>query len=108
MNNRPLTEVGSDEVITPAHMLHGSQLEYDTQFLSLNTDKIFNNMILARKQIPELYRKITEKKKIFWDKFTEQYLETLRFSPDKSKKQICQDSKERGCLYIVRQQIPQI
>ena len=84
MNNRPLTEVGSNEVITPAHMLHGSQLKYDTQFISLNTDKIFNNMIIARKQIPELYRKISEKKKIFWDKFTEQYLETLRFSPDRA------------------------
>ena len=84
MNNRPLTEVGSNEIITPAHMLHGAQLEYDTQFLSLNTDKIFNNMIIARKQIPELYRKITEKKKVFWDKFTEQYLETLRFSPDRT------------------------
>ena len=45
MNNRPLVEVGRDEVITPAHILHGAQLDYDTQLLSLNTDKILNNMI---------------------------------------------------------------
>ena len=94
MNNRPLTEVGSNEVITPAHMLHGSQLEYDTQFLSLNTDKIFNNMIIARKQIPELYRKLTEKKKVFWDKFTEQYLETLRFSPDRASNRYAKTPKK--------------
>ena len=84
MNHRPLTEVGSNEVITPAHMLHGTQLDYDTQFISLNSDKIFNNMISERKQIPELYRKISQRKKIFWDKFTEQYLETLRFSRDRT------------------------
>ena len=100
MNNRPLVEVGSDEVITPAHMLHGAQTNYDTQLLSLNTDKIFNNMIRARKQIPELYRKIAEKKKIFWDRFIDQYLETLRFAQDRTSNKFIK-TPEKGDVCIV-------
>ena len=100
MNNRPLVEVGSDEVITPAHMLHGAQTNYDTQLLSLNTDKILNNVIKARKQIPELYRKIAEKKKIFWDRFMEQYLESLRFSPDRTSNRFAK-TPEKGDVCIL-------
>ena len=100
MNNRPLVEVGSDEVITPAHLLHGAQTKYDTQLLSLNTDKIFNNMIVARKQIPELYKKLAETKKIFWNKFIDQYLETLRFSPDRTSNRFSK-TPEKGDVCIV-------
>merc|ERR1712055_814509 len=100
MNNRPLVEVGRDEVITPAHILHGAQLDYDTQLLSLNTDKIFNNMINTRKQIPELYRRIAEQKKIFWDKFVEQYLASLRFSPDRTDNRFAK-TPDKGDVCIV-------
>ena len=100
MNNRPLVEAGSNEVITPAHMLHGAQTNYDTQLISLNTDKILNNMIRTRKQIPELYRKIAEKKMIFWEKFIEQYLETLRFSPDRTSNRFAK-IPEKGDVCIV-------
>ena len=41
---------------------------------SLDIDRIFSNIIIASKQILESYRKIIEKKKVFWDKFKEQYL----------------------------------
>ena len=106
MNNRPLVEVGSDEVITPAHMLHGAQLEYDTQLLSLNTDKILNNMIKSRKLIPELYRRIAEKKKIFWEKFTEQYLESLRFSPDRTSNRFAKTPKKGDVCIVYDKQYP--
>ena len=100
MNNRPLVEVGRDEVITPAHILHGAQLDYDTQLLSLNTDKILNNMLTTRKQIPELYRRIAEQKKIFWDKFVEQCLASLRFSPDRTGNRFAK-TPEKGDVCIV-------
>ena len=106
MNNRPLVEVGSDEVITPAHMLHGAQTNYDTQLLSLNTDTIFNNMIRARKQIPELYRKIAEKKKIFWDKFIDQYLETLRFSQDRTSNRFTKIPAKGDVCIVYNNQYP--
>ena len=106
MNHRPLVEVGSDEVITPAHMLHGAHLNYDTQFLSLNTDKIFNNMLKARKQIPELYREITKKKKIFWDRFTEQYLENLRFSKDITSNRYAKSPKKGDVCIVYNSRYP--
>ena len=78
----------------------GAQTNYDTQLLSLNTDKILNNVIKARKQIPELYRKIAEKKKIFWDRFMEQYLESLRFSPDRTSNRFAK-TPEKGDVCIL-------
>ena len=106
MNNRPLVEVGREEVITPAHMLHGAQTKYDTQLISLNTDKIYNNMIKARKEIPELYRKITEKKIIFWKKFIEQYLEALRFSSDRTSNRFTKVPEKGDVCIVYHHQYP--
>ena len=60
MNNRPLTCVGANEVITPAHILFGATAKLDDIFSSFNSDGIVENALRARKELPKVYRESEE------------------------------------------------
>ena len=85
MNNRPLTCVGANEVITPAHILFGATAKLDDIFSSFNSDGIVENALRARKELPRVYKESQKRTDHFWKALQSQYLDTLRFSRDKMR-----------------------
>ena len=79
INNRPLTVDNANEVITPNNIITGSN-NTDNNILEIeDTEEILNQAMIERKRIPQLFRDIETKREIFWKRFQEQYLESIKF-----------------------------
>ena len=79
INNRPLTSVGSDEVITPNNVLTGSS-NTDVNFLEVEeTEEILRQAMIERKLVPQLFQDTERRREIFWSRFKNQYLESIKF-----------------------------
>ena len=79
INNRPLTAVGSEEVITPNNILMGRS---DTDFNVLqvaNSEEILDNALSERKLTPQLFKDTEKCREVFWTRFSQQYLESIKF-----------------------------
>ena len=80
VNSRPLTVVGNHEVLTPFHLLNGFGAEERFPLTSVDTEKVFMEAYMKRKELPELYTKAQDARKKFWKEFQKQYLESIKFS----------------------------
>ena len=79
INNRPLTVDNTNEVITPNNIITGSN-NTDHNIIEIeDTEEILNQAMIERKRIPQLFRDIESKREIFWKRFQEQYLESIKF-----------------------------
>ena len=80
INNRPLTAVGSEEVITPNNILLGRG---DTDYNILetaNAEEILNQALIERKLTPQMFRDTERCREVFWTRFKQQYLESIKFA----------------------------
>ncbi|CAL4122867.1 unnamed protein product, partial [Meganyctiphanes norvegica] len=85
INNRPLTAVGSEEVITPNNILLGRN-DTDHNILEVaNTEDILNEALVERKLTPQLFRDTEKCREVFWIRFKQQYLESIKFSNKSSE-----------------------
>ena len=85
INNRPLTAVGSEEVITPNNILMGRS---DTDFNVLqvaNSEEILDNALSERKLTPQLFKDTEKCREVFWTRFRQQYLESIKFDNKSSE-----------------------
>ena len=79
INNRPLTAVGSDEVITPNNILTGSSNTDDNILEVAETEEILKQAMIEKNQVPQLFMETEKRRDVFWDRFRDQYLESIKF-----------------------------
>ncbi|CAL4152704.1 unnamed protein product [Meganyctiphanes norvegica] len=82
INNRPLVQVGSEDVLTPNNILTGRDDSNDDIFNVLDTTQILDEALSASKDLPKLFTQTAKRRSTFWRKFQEQYLESIKFSND--------------------------
>ena len=85
INNRPLTAVGTEEVITPNNILTGSSNTDDGILEVADTEEILRQAMIEKKGIPQLFKDTARKKEIFWTQFQDQYLESIKFDIKSTK-----------------------
>ena len=83
VNNRPLCKVGENQIITPALILNGAEIEQGSELADIFTGDVIERVKKARKELPRMYNEVKERKEKFWKTFQNQYLETLRFTTDR-------------------------
>ena len=87
LNNRPLTSVGEDEVITPNNILTGRNDENRGMLEVIDTESLLKEAMLARNLVPKTFEQTEKRREEFWQRFREQYLDSIKFqtkpSPDK-------------------------
>ena len=79
INNRPLTSVGTDEVITPNNILTGSNNTDDNILEVAETEELLKQAMVAKDLVPQLFVETEKLREIFWKRFREQYLEAIKF-----------------------------
>ena len=80
INNRPLTEVNKEEVITPKNMLTGRN-NVDLDILNtVDSDELLENAIISQGFIPQICKNMEARKETFWKNLSDQYFESLRFA----------------------------
>ena len=108
INNRPLTVDNSNEVITPNNILTGSN-NTDNNILDIeDTEEILKQAIIERKRIPQLFRDAETKREIFWKRFQEQYLESIKFDNKPSQPKPGMMPKEGDVVIIYSKEHPKL
>ena len=79
LNNRPLTAVGEEEVITPNNILTGRSNSNHNILEVAETDEILQQAMSDRKIVPQLFQHTAKKRETFWRYFRDQYLESIKF-----------------------------
>ena len=83
LNDRPLTRVGDNQVITPAHILGQGNPNFDTDFSGLDRALLREVIMREQNNLPHLFTQSQERLTKFWKSFWNQYLCNLRFSGDR-------------------------
>ena len=83
LNNRPLCRASEQEIITPNHILNGSGAVEGVSLSDPISEKVLEDVLRARRQLPEIYGQLQERQDKFWEALQTQYLETLKFTKDK-------------------------
>ena len=83
LNNRPLCRTSEQEIITPAHILNGSGAVEGVDLTHPIAEQVIQDVLKARKQLPDVYRDLKDRQDKFWEALQNQYLETLKFTQDK-------------------------
>ena len=79
INNRPLAAVGREEVISPNNILTGRS-DNDHNILQIpDTDELLNQAMTEKLRVPQLFVDTERRREIFWNRFREQYLESIKF-----------------------------
>ena len=79
INNRPLISVGSDEVVTPNNILTGRNDTEDNILEVAETEELLNQAMVAKGMVPQMFIETEKLREIFWQRFREQYLESIKF-----------------------------
>ena len=79
INNRPLTAVGRDEVITPNNILTGRNNMQNNMLETVDSEILLKEALIARDLTPKLFIETERKRETFWKRFRDQYLESLKF-----------------------------
>ncbi|CAL4222246.1 unnamed protein product, partial [Meganyctiphanes norvegica] len=80
INDRPLQQVGDNEVITPAMLLYGRKLGGGGTLSSIYVDNLLEDSKYLQKILPQIYRDNIRRRKKFWEAFQADYLDSLRLS----------------------------
>ena len=83
INNRPLTTVGDNQVITPSHILGQGNPNFDTDFSGLDRAVIRGSVLREQNNLPHLFNQAQERITTFWKALWDQYISSLRFSSDR-------------------------
>ncbi|CAL4090502.1 unnamed protein product [Meganyctiphanes norvegica] len=78
INDRPLQQVGENEVITPSMLLFGRKLGGGGTLSSLYIDTLLEDSKYLQKVLPQLYKDNVIRRKKFWEAFQADYLDSLR------------------------------
>ena len=80
INNRPLTEVNKEEVITPKNILTGKN-NVDLDILNVvGSEELLESAIISQGFIPQICKNMEARKETFWKNISDQYFESLRFA----------------------------
>ena len=79
INNRPLTAVGTDEVITPNNILTGRNDTDNDMLEVVETERLLREAMIAKDMVPKLFEETEKRREVFWDRFRNQYLESIKF-----------------------------
>ena len=104
LNSRPLCISGKGNVVTPAHFLNCYD-NVETEVNSLDKEKFLEEVLIARKELPALFRQVQLLREQFWQSLWAQYLDKLRFSRDKEKNRFAKVPKV-GEICIIWQDGP--
>ena len=69
INDRPLQQVGENEVITPAMLLYGRKLGGGGNLSSLYIDTLLEDSKYLKNILPQLYKDNVNRRKMFWEAF---------------------------------------
>ena len=83
INNRPITTVGDNQVITPSHILGKGNPNFDTDFSGLDRAVIRESVLREQNNLPHLFNQAQERITTFWKALWDQYISSLRFSSDR-------------------------
>ena len=84
INDRPLQQVGENEVITPSMLLYGRKLGGGGTLSSLYVDNLLEDSKYLQKILPQIYMDNIRRKR-FWEAFQADYLDSLRLSGEPPK-----------------------
>ena len=82
INDRPLQQVGENEVITPSMLLYGRKLGGGGTLSSLYVDNLLEDSKYLQKILPHIYKDNIRRRKRFWEAFQADYLDSLRLSSE--------------------------
>ena len=108
INSRPLVKVGEDEVVTPNNILTGRSEEEDSILIVIETKEVIEEALKAKKDLPKISQQTLQRKNCFWKHFQAQYLESIKFSQDTSRKKGCGLMPQKGDLVIMHSHDPRI
>ena len=107
INSRPLVKVGEEEVITPNNILSGRNVDVNILQV-LETEKVLEEAMRTKNHLPKLNQQTIKRKEAFWKNFQHQYLESIKFSVDKSKNKGSGLLPKEGDLVIMHSNDPRI
>ena len=108
INNRPLIQVGSEEVLTPMNILTGRQDNYDDTLNVLDSKEILLSASQVKNDLPRLYQDTERRLAKFWQTFQQQYLERIKFSSDTSSNKGGGLTPKVGDLVIIHSHDPRL
>ena len=108
INNRPLIQVGSTEIITPMNILTGRNDSYDDMLEVLDCKEILMSASRVKDDLPRLYQDTERRLAKFWQVFQQQYLEKIKFSPDTSQSKGGGLSPRVGDLVVIHSHDPRL
>ena len=79
LNNRPLTAVGTDDIITPNNILTGRDDTDNDMLEVVETERLLREAMIAKDMVPKLFEETEKRREVFWDRFRNQYLESIKF-----------------------------
>ena len=79
INNRPLTSVGADEVITPNNILTGRNNTEDNILEVADSEELLKQAMVAKDMVPQMFIETEKIREVFWQRFREQYLDSIKF-----------------------------
>ena len=79
INNRPLAVVGREEVISPNNILTGRSDNDHNMLETPDLEELLNQAMTEKHKVPQLFIDTERRREIFWNRFREQYLESIKF-----------------------------
>jgi len=108
INNRPLIQVGENEVITPMNILTGRYDTHDDMLAVLDCKEILLSAEKVKNDLPRLYQDTERRLAKFWQVFQQQYLEKIKFSNDTSQSRGGGLTPKVGDLVIIHSHDPRL
>ena len=108
VNNRPLIQVGTDQVISPMNILTGRNDNNEDILNVIDTKEILQNAVEIRRDIPALYQQTAQRLSRFWTVFQQQYLNSIRFTNAPPQKKGTSLTPKVGDLVIVHSHDPRL
>ena len=108
INNRPLIQVGSDQVISPMNILTGRSDNNEDILNVIDTKDIINSATELRKDLPKLYQETSQRLCKFWKVFQDQYLNSIRFTSEPEQKHGTSLYPKVGDLVIIHSHDPRL
>ena len=108
INNRPLIQVGSNEVLSPMNILTGRIDNYEDTLNVLDCKEILLSASQVKNDLPRLYQDTERRLAKFWQVFQQQYLEKIKFTPDTSSNKGGGLRPKVGDLVIIHSHDPRL
>ena len=108
INNRPLIQVGEDQVISPMNILTGRSDNNEDILNVIDSQEILQNAVDIRSDIPTIYYQTSQRLSHFWQVFQSQYLNSIRFTNNKKQANSKSLTPKVGDLVIVHSHDPRL